>query len=68
MRVGTGMALKRASATIQKALRGVDVPFIVQHGSDDAVVSLEGSKRLFESAEAADKTFQVFPGTPLLVN
>ena len=65
MRVGTGMALRRASATLQRALQEVEVPFLVQHGSADQVVAPQGSEQLFRAARSADKTLQLFPGAPM---
>ncbi|MBT8233569.1 MAG: lysophospholipase [Bacteroidia bacterium] len=34
-----------------------DVPFIIQHGTDDQLAEFEGSKTLFETSSSKDKTF-----------
>jgi len=38
------------------------MPLLVFHGSDDAIVSPEGSRQLYEKASSADKTLKIFDG------
>ena len=40
----------------------INIPFLIQHGSADEVVSMEGSLRLYQSAVSSDKTLQTFEG------
>lgn len=56
LRVGTGLALLRASASLAARLSDWDVPLLLQHGLDDAVVAPHGSRELLAAASSADKT------------
>lgn len=46
LRVGTGVALLRGARDLASRLDGFDVPFLLQHGADDADVALAGSAEL----------------------
>jgi alpha-beta hydrolase superfamily lysophospholipase len=40
----------------------VTLPLLIFHGTDDAVVSVEGSRRFYEQASSPDKTLKIFDG------
>ena len=44
---------------IEGSLHSITFPFLVCHGSEDQVVQLEGSKKLFAEAASTDKEFKV---------
>jgi len=56
LRVGTGLALLRASANLASRLADWNVPLLLQHGLDDALVAPHGSRELLAAAAATDKT------------
>lgn len=57
MRLGTAAALLELTETLQHELPLITLPLVVVHGSEDAVVRIESSRRLMESAGSKDKTF-----------
>lgn len=62
IRVRTGCEILRVSAYLQQNLRRLRVPFLVLHGSSDAVTDPEGSKKLYEEASSTDKTIKLYEG------
>ena len=56
LRVGTGVALLRASASLAAKLGEWNVPLLLQHGLDDKLVAPHGSRELLAAAASADKT------------
>jgi len=55
-RAGTALALHRAAALAAGRLAEVAIPFLVQHGTADALVAHHGSQALIKQAAAKDKT------------
>merc|ERR1712216_397657 len=62
LRVGTGLALQHGFNRIQKKLNRIRTPFILQHGTDDLAVGIEGSEELYKKAPSMDKTYKRYPG------
>ncbi|CAN4085445.1 unnamed protein product [Withania somnifera] len=62
IRVRTGYEILRVTAYLQKNLCKLMVPFLVLHGSDDAVTNPEGSKKLYEEASSTDKSIKLYKG------
>lgn len=62
IRVRTGCEILRVSAYLQQNLTKLKVPFLVLHGSSDAVTDPEGSKKLHEEASSTDKTIKLYEG------
>ncbi len=51
-----------AQADIASHLGELDLPCLILHGGADPIAAIEGSRRLFASARAADKTLKVYEG------
>ncbi|XP_016453267.2 uncharacterized protein LOC107777694 [Nicotiana tabacum] len=62
IRVRTGYEILRITAYLQQNLSKLTVPFLVLHGSDDAVTDPEGSKKLYEEASSTDKSIKLYQG------
>lgn len=62
IRVRTGYEILRITAYLQQNLCKLTVPFLVLHGSDDAVTDPEGSKKLYEEASSTDKSIKLYKG------
>ncbi|KAJ8537086.1 hypothetical protein K7X08_035487 [Anisodus acutangulus] len=62
IRVRTGYEILRITAYLQQNLCKLTVPFLVLHGSDDAVTDPEGSKKLYEEASSVDKSIKLYKG------
>lgn len=62
IRVRTGYEILRITNYLQQNLCKLTVPFLVLHGSDDAVTDPEGSKKLYEEASSTDKSIKLFKG------
>ncbi|KAH0686511.1 hypothetical protein KY284_017064 [Solanum tuberosum] len=60
IRVRTGYEILRITAYLQQNLCKLTVPFLVLHGSDDAVTDPEGSKKLYEEASSTDKSIKLY--------
>lgn len=60
MRIGTGLALQSAAAHLASRLHEMRLPFLLQHGSDDALVAPVGSQQLAAKAASQDKTLLVY--------
>lgn len=55
IRARTGAELARAIQELPALLPRIKVPFLVFHGTADAIAPIEGSRVLFEGAASADK-------------
>ncbi|KAL9224818.1 hypothetical protein vseg_000818 [Gypsophila vaccaria] len=62
IRVRTGYEILRISSYLQENLMRIRAPFIVLHGSADAVTDPEGSKKLHDEASSKDKTIKLYDG------
>ncbi|KAL1810644.1 hypothetical protein ACET3Z_020709 [Daucus carota] len=62
IRVRTGYEILRISAYLQQNLEKLTVPFLVLHGSADAITDPVASQRLYKEASSADKSIKLFPG------
>jgi acylglycerol lipase len=40
----------------------ITTPFFVQHGSEDKMVSVKGSKNLYEKSKSKKKDFKIYEG------
>lgn len=61
-RLGTVMELLRVTDYLGKKLKDVSIPFIIVHGSADAVTDPEVSRELYEHAKSKDKTLKIYDG------
>ncbi|KAK9091412.1 hypothetical protein Sjap_024589 [Stephania japonica] len=61
IRVRTGYELLRLSSYLQQHLRSITVPFLVLHGTEDAVTDPEASMKLYEEASSIDKSIKLYP-------
>jgi len=62
MPVALVSALVRASRFIEKHMAEIWIPLLILHGSDDALASPEGSRRLYEAAASSDKMLKIYEG------
>lgn len=62
LRIGTAVALDRAAAQLRSRMHELKLPFLVQHGDGDAVVSLAGSVELAAMAGSGDKALMRYAG------
>lgn len=60
LRVGTGLALRRALVGYEERMRALHTPLLIQHGTADRVCSAEGSRRLYERASSADRELRLY--------
>jgi acylglycerol lipase len=49
-------------ANLEKKMPSIDLPMLIMQGSNDKLVSHEGSKLLYEKAGSADKTIKIYDG------
>lgn len=61
-RLGTVVELLRATEYLGKRLSDVSIPFLVLHGSEDAVTDPAVSRALYEEAKSEDKTIKIYEG------
>ncbi|GAB4831267.1 hypothetical protein Ancab_005280 [Ancistrocladus abbreviatus] len=61
-RLGTVMELLRVTDYVSQKLKDVSLPFIVLHGSADAVTDPNVSRALYEEAKSEDKTLKIYEG------
>ncbi|CAL5345995.1 hypothetical protein CsSME_00030552 [Camellia sinensis var. sinensis] len=61
-RLGTVKELLRVTDYVSKRLCDVSIPFIVIHGSADAVTDPDVSRELYEQAKSEDKTLKIYDG------
>jgi len=62
MKAGLLSAMLRAIERIDRDAARIDAPLLLMHGSDDALTSPEGSRRLHERVSSADRTLKVYQG------
>lgn len=62
VRIRTGYEILRITSYLQRNLRRLRVPFLVLHGSADAVTDPEGSQKLYAEASSTDKSIKLYPG------
>ncbi|KAI3931132.1 hypothetical protein MKX01_029322 [Papaver californicum] len=62
IRVRTGAEILRISSFLQERMSKVTIPFIVLHGTADAVTDPNGSRRLHEKAASTDKSIKLYDG------
>jgi len=58
----TGAELLRAGASVRRRLEKLTTPFLVIHGTADALSSPEWSQRLYDRASAEDKMIHLYDG------
>lgn len=59
---GVGRALILVGETMPQRAPALTAPLLVVHGSDDRLVSVEGSRRLVGSVGSSDVELKVYPG------
>lgn len=62
IRIRTGCEILRISSFLQKNLMRITAPFLVLHGSADAVTDPKGSMKLYEEASSIDKSIKLYDG------
>lgn len=62
VRVGLAAAMSRAARRIARDERTIDLPLLIMHGTDDALASPDGSRRLHDRAASLDKTLKLYDG------
>ena len=62
LRIGTAVALDRAATQLRAHMHELKLPFLVQHGDGDAVVSIAGSVELATLAGSVDKALMQYAG------
>ncbi len=62
IRAGLAAAMSRAARRIARDERTIDLPLLIMHGTDDALTSPDGSRRLYERAASLDKTLKLYDG------
>ncbi|KAN0035457.1 hypothetical protein ACTA71_004727 [Dictyostelium dimigraforme] len=60
-RIGTGLAILKATSFLQSHLEDISVPLLILHGSLDRVSSPTVSEELYKKATSADKTLKLYP-------
>lgn len=61
-RLGTVVELLRATDELSRRLTEVSLPFLVLHGSDDAVTDPAVSRELHAAARSEDKSIKIYDG------
>lgn len=61
-RLGTVLDLLRVTDCLNRRLGDVRIPFIVLHGSEDAVTDPEVSQALYREARSEDKAIRIYDG------
>ena len=59
---GVGRAMLQVGETMPRRAAALTAPLLVVHGSDDRLVSVEGSRRLVGSVGSSDVELKVYPG------
>jgi alpha-beta hydrolase superfamily lysophospholipase len=59
---GVGRALLQVGETMPQRAPALTAPLLVVHGSEDRLVSVEGSRRLVDSVGSSDVELKVYPG------
>lgn len=62
IRVRTAYEILRISSYLLQNLKRLRTPFIVFHGSDDAVTDPKASQKLYEEASSTDKSIKLCEG------
>lgn len=62
IRIRTGYEILRIAAYLQQNLKRLTVPFLVLHGTADAVTDPEASQKLYNEASSTDKTIRLLEG------
>jgi alpha-beta hydrolase superfamily lysophospholipase len=62
VRARTGAEMLRAGEAVRGRLQELTDPFLVLHGTADALASPRWSKRLYERAASDDKTIKLYDG------
>jgi acylglycerol lipase len=57
-----GSELFAAMARVEQQMSAISLPILIMQGSDDKLVSHEGSRLLFEKAGSKDKTIKIYDG------
>ncbi|KAK5577686.1 hypothetical protein RB653_002631 [Dictyostelium firmibasis] len=60
-RIGTGLAILKATSFLQSHLEDISVPLLILHGSLDRVSSPTVSEELYKKAMSSDKTLKLYP-------
>lgn len=60
--VRQGSEVLNAMARIPSITAGITTPLLIAHGTDDRLILLEGSYRIFRSVSSKSRTFSVVPG------
>ena len=58
----TGANLIEATDRIQAGMSSISLPILIMHGSDDRLVTPEGSQLLYDSVNSVDKTLKFYDG------
>ncbi|MGH3266587.1 MAG: lysophospholipase [Trebonia sp.] len=59
---GVGRAMLQVGETMPQRAPALTAPLLVVHGSDDRLISVEGSRRLVGSVGSSDVELKVYPG------
>ena len=59
---GLAAAMIRATKTIRENAEKLDMPLLIMHGSEDALVPVEVSRTLYDRASSRDKTLKIYDG------
>ncbi|CAG8512521.1 2229_t:CDS:1 [Acaulospora colombiana] len=64
LRVSTGLAMRDGTEWLQSNLGNVKKPFLLQHGMNDRVIQVKGSRELFDQAQTPEgqKTLLLYDG------
>lgn len=62
IRVRTGSEILRISSFLQQKMSRLTVPFLVLHGTADAVTDPNASRKLYEEAASIDKSIKLYEG------
>ena len=62
MPMGLIAAMIRGGRYIDRHLHEIVLPLQILHGSDDQLVTPDGSRRLYEAAASTDKTLKIYEG------
>jgi len=64
LRCSTGLAMRDGTEWLQSNLGNVKKPFLLQHGANDRVIQVKGSKELFNQAQTPEgqKTILIYEG------
>ena len=62
LRLATGKAAIDVCSKLDGSLSALRLPFLVMHGTADAICDISGSRRLLAEATAVDKTAMEYDG------